>query len=170
MQFIQSFTARFLSFFQFLLMQISQRPPFVLVVQQRLELMVYKYTFLSWNYIGVAFIVDCPNCVWSLCRFGDPTAFGGHFEASAPGCLRPVSGKTTEWCLISGTNEYIFFWRLLLIIHFWISANVPPQAAVMDLVDSDKQRCLAVPVWDTYTQLLSQAGCQVKQSVHPLIK
>lgn len=47
---------------------------------------------------------------------------------------------------------------------------MPPQAAVMDLVDSDKQRCLAVPVWDTYTQLLSQAGCQVKQSAHPLIK
>ncbi|XP_070833797.1 fucose mutarotase [Chaetodon trifascialis] len=31
-------------------------------------------------------------------------------------------------------------------------------AAVMDLVDSDKLRCLAVPVWDTYTQLLGEAG------------
>lgn len=45
-----------------------------------------------------------------------------------------------------------------------------PQAAVMDLVDSDKQRCLAVPVWDTYTQLLGQAGSQVQQPVHLTIK
>ncbi|XP_037541207.1 fucose mutarotase [Nematolebias whitei] len=34
-------------------------------------------------------------------------------------------------------------------------------AAVMDLVDIDKRKCLAVPIWKTYTQLLSQAGCQV---------
>ncbi|CAN9499854.1 unnamed protein product [Ophioblennius macclurei] len=33
-------------------------------------------------------------------------------------------------------------------------------AAVMDLVDSDKQRGLAVPVWDTYTLLISQAGSE----------
>lgn len=39
-----------------------------------------------------------------------------------------------------------------------------PQGAVMDLVDSDKQRCLAVPVWDTYTQLLDQAGTQVAKT------
>lgn len=44
------------------------------------------------------------------------------------------------------------------------------QAAVMDLVDSDKQRGLAVPVWDTYEQLLRQAGSQVRQPVHPVIK
>lgn len=44
------------------------------------------------------------------------------------------------------------------------------QAAVMDLVDSDKQRALAVPVWDTYTLLLGQAGSQVSQPVHPMIK
>lgn len=41
--------------------------------------------------------------------------------------------------------------------------NLFPQAAVMDLVDSDKCRGLSVPVWDTYMQLLDQAGCQVKQ-------
>ncbi|XP_028279209.1 fucose mutarotase isoform X2 [Parambassis ranga] len=33
-------------------------------------------------------------------------------------------------------------------------------AAVMDLVDSDKQRGLAVPVWDAYKHLLYQAGSQ----------
>lgn len=36
----------------------------------------------------------------------------------------------------------------------------------MDLVDSDKQRCLNVPVWATYTQLLSQAGTKVGHHVH----
>uniref|UniRef100_A0A3Q3JRR6 Fucose mutarotase n=1 Tax=Monopterus albus TaxID=43700 RepID=A0A3Q3JRR6_MONAL len=41
-----------------------------------------------------------------------------------------------------------------------LDTYVPSPAAVMDLVDSDKQRCLAVPVWDTYTQLLGQAGSQ----------
>uniref|UniRef100_A0AAQ4QS91 Fucose mutarotase n=3 Tax=Gasterosteus aculeatus TaxID=69293 RepID=A0AAQ4QS91_GASAC len=41
-----------------------------------------------------------------------------------------------------------------------LDTYVPSPAAVMDLVESDKQRCLAVPVWDTYTRLLGQAGCQ----------
>ncbi|XP_031598815.2 fucose mutarotase isoform X2 [Oreochromis aureus] len=42
-----------------------------------------------------------------------------------------------------------------------LDTYVPFPAAVMDLVDSDKQRCLAVPVWGTYEQLLRQAGSQV---------
>ncbi|KAM9324972.1 fucose mutarotase [Gastrophryne carolinensis] len=37
---------------------------------------------------------------------------------------------------------------------------VPKPAAVMDLVDSDKQKGLKVPVWEEYTRLLSQAGCE----------
>ncbi|XP_026164739.1 fucose mutarotase [Mastacembelus armatus] len=41
-----------------------------------------------------------------------------------------------------------------------LDTYVPSPAAVMDLVDSDKQRCVAVPAWDTYTQLLAQVGCQ----------
>ncbi|XP_071377465.1 fucose mutarotase isoform X2 [Centroberyx affinis] len=41
-----------------------------------------------------------------------------------------------------------------------LDTYVPTPAAVMDLVDSDKLRGLAVPVWDTYTQLLQQAGVQ----------
>ncbi|XP_032410013.1 fucose mutarotase isoform X1 [Xiphophorus hellerii] len=41
-----------------------------------------------------------------------------------------------------------------------LDTYVDRPAAVMDLVKSDKQRRLAVPVWDTYTQLLSQAGSQ----------
>ncbi|XP_049927754.1 fucose mutarotase [Epinephelus moara] len=41
-----------------------------------------------------------------------------------------------------------------------LDTYVPSPAAVMDLVDSDKWRCLPVPVWDTYTQLLGQAGSQ----------
>uniref|UniRef100_A0AAQ4QXY4 L-fucose mutarotase n=1 Tax=Gasterosteus aculeatus aculeatus TaxID=481459 RepID=A0AAQ4QXY4_GASAC len=43
---------------------------------------------------------------------------------------------------------------------FNLSVSLLLKAAVMDLVESDKQRCLAVPVWDTYTRLLGQAGCQ----------
>ncbi|XP_069000164.1 fucose mutarotase [Embiotoca jacksoni] len=39
-----------------------------------------------------------------------------------------------------------------------LDTYVPFAAAVMDLVDTDKQKCLAVPVWETYTLLLSQAG------------
>uniref|UniRef100_A0A3B3WMB7 L-fucose mutarotase n=1 Tax=Poecilia mexicana TaxID=48701 RepID=A0A3B3WMB7_9TELE len=41
-----------------------------------------------------------------------------------------------------------------------LDTYVDRPAAVMDLVDSDRQRCLAVPVWDTYAQLLSRAGSQ----------
>ncbi|XP_034408359.1 fucose mutarotase isoform X5 [Cyclopterus lumpus] len=41
-----------------------------------------------------------------------------------------------------------------------LDTYAPSPAAVMDLVDSDKQRRLAVPVWATYTQLLDQAGSQ----------
>ncbi|XP_027863807.1 fucose mutarotase isoform X2 [Xiphophorus couchianus] len=41
-----------------------------------------------------------------------------------------------------------------------LDTYVDRPTAVMDLVKSDKQRRLAVPVWDTYTQLLSQAGSQ----------
>lgn len=35
----------------------------------------------------------------------------------------------------------------------------------MELVDSDKTRGLAVPVWDEYKRLLSQAGSQVHQHI-----
>ncbi|MEQ2309614.1 hypothetical protein AMECASPLE_000706 [Ameca splendens] len=41
-----------------------------------------------------------------------------------------------------------------------LDTYVPSPAAVMDLVDSDKQRCLAVPVWENYTQLLSLTGSE----------
>lgn len=57
-----------------------------------------------------------------------------------------------------------------LFISRQVYAFTYPQAAVMDLVDSDKQRCLAVPVWETYTVLLSQAGSQVRPPVHPVIQ
>ncbi|KAM4607335.1 fucose mutarotase [Polymixia lowei] len=39
-----------------------------------------------------------------------------------------------------------------------LDTYVPTPAAVMDLVDSDM--ILSVPVWDTYAQLLGQAGIQ----------
>lgn len=42
------------------------------------------------------------------------------------------------------------------------------QAAVMDLVDSDKQRGLAVPVWNTYSGLLFEAGVEVTQHFQPI--
>ncbi|XP_034753926.1 fucose mutarotase [Etheostoma cragini] len=41
-----------------------------------------------------------------------------------------------------------------------LDTYVPSPAAVMDLVDSDKQRGLDVPVWGTYTRLLGQVGSQ----------
>ncbi|XP_029376257.1 fucose mutarotase isoform X2 [Echeneis naucrates] len=41
-----------------------------------------------------------------------------------------------------------------------LDTYVPSPASVMNLVDSDRQRGLAVPVWDTYTQLLGKAGSQ----------
>ncbi|KAG8000080.1 Enoyl-CoA hydratase [Nibea albiflora] len=41
-----------------------------------------------------------------------------------------------------------------------LDTYVPSPAAVMDLVDSDKLRSLPVPVWDTYTVLLHQAGSE----------
>ncbi|XP_061601582.1 fucose mutarotase [Cololabis saira] len=41
-----------------------------------------------------------------------------------------------------------------------LDTYVPCPAAVMDLVDGDKERRLSVPVWETYTQLLGSAGCQ----------
>ncbi|XP_048864412.1 fucose mutarotase isoform X3 [Brienomyrus brachyistius] len=40
-----------------------------------------------------------------------------------------------------------------------LDSYVESPAAVMDLVDSDKQRGVAVPVWDTYSRLLREAGC-----------
>ncbi|XP_077310978.1 fucose mutarotase isoform X4 [Lithobates pipiens] len=40
------------------------------------------------------------------------------------------------------------------------STKLQSQAAVMDLVDSDKERGLKVPVWDEYKRLLCKAGCE----------
>ncbi|XP_030297364.1 fucose mutarotase isoform X1 [Sparus aurata] len=39
-----------------------------------------------------------------------------------------------------------------------LDTYVPHAAAVMDLVDSDKRRGLAVPVWVTYSDLLTETG------------
>lgn len=50
-------------------------------------------------------------------------------------------------------------------LNYWVFAHLHSQAAVMELVDSDKNRGLAVPVWDKYKQLLSQAGSQVNQHI-----
>ncbi|KAJ8248440.1 hypothetical protein GJAV_G00242040 [Gymnothorax javanicus] len=36
--------------------------------------------------------------------------------------------------------------------------DVDSPAAVMDLVPSDKARGLAIPVWETYSRLLKEAG------------
>ncbi|XP_077310974.1 fucose mutarotase isoform X1 [Lithobates pipiens] len=43
---------------------------------------------------------------------------------------------------------------------FPMDTYVPEPAAVMDLVDSDKERGLKVPVWDEYKRLLCKAGCE----------
>ncbi|XP_036979294.1 fucose mutarotase [Acanthopagrus latus] len=39
-----------------------------------------------------------------------------------------------------------------------LDTYVPHAAAVMDLVDSDRQRGVAVPVWYTYRDLLTETG------------
>ncbi|XP_018621562.1 fucose mutarotase [Scleropages formosus] len=41
---------------------------------------------------------------------------------------------------------------------FPLDTYVHSPAAVMDLVDSDKQRGLAVQVWETYSRILKEAG------------
>uniref|UniRef100_A0A3P9JY19 Fucose mutarotase n=1 Tax=Oryzias latipes TaxID=8090 RepID=A0A3P9JY19_ORYLA len=41
-----------------------------------------------------------------------------------------------------------------------LDTYVPCPAAVMDLVDTDKQKGLSVPVWEIYSNLLNQAGCK----------
>ncbi|XP_024153432.1 fucose mutarotase [Oryzias melastigma] len=41
-----------------------------------------------------------------------------------------------------------------------LDTYVPCPAAVMDLVDTDKQKGLSVTVWETYSHLLSQAGSE----------
>ncbi|KAM6956163.1 fucose mutarotase [Aplochiton taeniatus] len=41
-----------------------------------------------------------------------------------------------------------------------LDGYVPSPAAVMQLVNSDMKRGLAVPVWSTYAHLLDQAGVQ----------
>lgn len=102
-------------------------------------------------------IVPCVHTGSALhCRFGYPTAFGGHFEAVAPGYLRPLSGTGSK-----SSTGVCYIWSFIECV------SVFPQAAVMDLVDSDKQRGLAVPVWDAYRHLLYQAGSPVR---HPEIE
>lgn len=41
-------------------------------------------------------------------RFGNPTAFGGHFEAYAFGHLCHISGNSTESSLDGGANKKHF--------------------------------------------------------------
>lgn len=43
------------------------------------------------------------------------------------------------------------------------------QAAVMDLVDSDKERGLETPVWATYIHMLKQSGSQVVGPTHTCV-
>lgn len=52
----------------------------------------------------------------------------------------------------------------------YLTCNVCLQAAVMDLVDSDKQGGLTVPVWVTYRDLLTKTGTRVKQPVYTMIE
>ncbi|XP_067876429.1 fucose mutarotase isoform X2 [Heterodontus francisci] len=37
-------------------------------------------------------------------------------------------------------------------------------AAVMDLVDEDKEKCLQTPIWDKYLRLLSNAGSVMEEN------
>ncbi|KAM4703899.1 fucose mutarotase [Rhinophrynus dorsalis] len=52
--------------------------------------------------------------------------------------------------------------RLLeAILHlFPLDTYVASPAAVMDLVESDKEKDLKTPVWDEYKNLLAKAGCE----------
>lgn len=98
-------------------------------------------------------------------RFGNPNAFGGHFEAYASGHLCHISGNSAESSLVSGAIKNILVGDYFKPLNYLVVANLHSQAAVMELVESDKLRFLQVPVWDEYQQLLSQAGSQVTQHI-----
>ncbi|MBN3312267.1 FUCM mutarotase, partial [Atractosteus spatula] len=48
---------------------------------------------------------------------------------------------------------------------FPLDTYVPCPAAVMDVVDSDKQKGVEVHVWDVYQELLHQAGSDVSELI-----
>lgn len=54
-----------------------------------------------------------------------------------------------------------------LCVPLFLYILIPSQAAVMDLVESDKQRGLAVPVWNTYEVLLRQSCPEVQLPNQP---
>lgn len=98
-------------------------------------------------------------------RFGNPNAFGGYFEAYASGHLCHISGNSTESTLLAVLIRNILVGNYFKPLNYLVFANLHSQAAVMELVESDKIRGLEVPVWDEYKQLLSQAGSQVTQHI-----
>lgn len=130
--------------------QTFQLPPYVRADQQKLGPTVVDIP-PSWHlkeewwlvqrivFWGLTVVFDTP------CRFGNPTASGGHFKASPPGYIRGTSSEvdslnwSADFCTVHSTNVvYIYFEFIYLFF--------PTQAAVMDLVESDKQLGLAIPV------------------------
>lgn len=56
---------------------------------------------------------------------------------------------------------------VFIYVFLFLYILIPSQAAVMDLVESDKQRGLAVPVWKTYEVLLRQSCPEVQLPNQP---
>lgn len=56
---------------------------------------------------------------------------------------------------------------IYVCLYLCVSLFLPSQAAVMDLVESDKQSGLAVPVWKTYEVLLRQSCPEVQLPNQP---
>lgn len=85
--------------------------------------------------------------------------------------LMPLDTYVTCPVILLSQAQLVVLIRSILVgnflksLNYWVFANLHSQAAVMELVDSDKMRGLAVPVWDEYKQLLSQAGSQVNQHI-----
>lgn len=129
--------------------------PFVLVVLKRYELMVCKHIFC---WVGVCVKVVVVTLSDLYVGLGIPQLLEAILK------LLPLDTYVPS----PVDNHKSKFVLSPLWIICSVCANLLWQAAVMDLVDGDKQKGLAVPVWDTYTHLLHQFGSQVKQRAHKL--
>lgn len=85
--------------------------------------------------------------------------------------LMPLDTYVTSPVILLSQALLVVLIRNILVgnyfkpLNYLVFANLHSQAAVMDLVESDKIRGLEVPVWDKYRQLLSQADSQVTQHI-----
>ncbi|KAM9847465.1 fucose mutarotase isoform 1-T1 [Aulostomus maculatus] len=102
-----------------------------------------------------------PELLYALAKMGhgdELVLADANFPASSICACGPKEIRADVCHFYSGLGISELLEAVLKLLP--LDTYVPSPAAVMDLVASDKQRGLAVPVWDTYTQLLGQAGSQ----------